>query len=468
MQPGGRTSYGVDWDGAQAVVVALTGRRASPELLWSGPAEADDPEWQAVCAAIRRRTEGGRGIAAAAMPAAESLTRRLTAPFASLRKARSVWPSLLDIQLPFSLEQCAWQFIDPRPAAGQVSTLAVAAQATSLQKRLDQLRALGVDPMVLDHEGLALWARSLAEAPPAAGEIRIVAWLGRQACVLVTGRGADYGNAHPIRLGTEPGPGAQDALGAALAQRGRRLLQPLLSGPDAGARVRWFWAGPGAARAETVARLAQALNLECPVDFAVHAQPELFLARALAWRAEEPGPLACNLLHDAWAHPLMRRAALRRGRGLAWAAFLVGLLLWGLSMAWFELVGARERQAQAAVAALAREIIGGPAPRGQEVFVALRVREDQTRAAAPFMAALQPSRLEEISAVLRKAALYGITLDTLAVRDDGLEVSGAAEDWGTCEALSREIESRGFSAALDRRDAGADEKVHFQIKGRRP
>ena len=51
----------------------------------------------------------------AAMPAGRSFSRWLTAPYARPAKARRVFPSLLDIQLPFPLEGCVLRV--PGPAS---------------------------------------------------------------------------------------------------------------------------------------------------------------------------------------------------------------------------------------------------------------------------------------------------------------------------------------------------------------
>ena len=90
----------------------------------------------------------------------------LRADSASRAKAEKVFPSLLDIQLPFPLEDCLYQFVEfRRTSEGMVSALVCAARREAIQACLDRYQAQGADPMLLDHEGLALWTQSLVEWP---------------------------------------------------------------------------------------------------------------------------------------------------------------------------------------------------------------------------------------------------------------------------------------------------------------
>ncbi|MCX6997673.1 MAG: hypothetical protein NTV49_11445 [Kiritimatiellaeota bacterium] len=97
-------------------------------------------------------------------------------------------PSLLDVQLPFPLETCLYQFPVVRAdAAGRIRALAVAARRTEIAAQLDRCRALDLDPVVLDHEGLALWTQSLVEIPLAPPALRVVAYLGAFRTALAVG-----------------------------------------------------------------------------------------------------------------------------------------------------------------------------------------------------------------------------------------------------------------------------------------
>jgi hypothetical protein len=106
---------------------------------------------------------------AIAMPPRDCVCRWLTTPFASLHKARKVLPTILDIQLPFPLEECVYDFVaDRKSDDGHVEALALAARHRAVAGALAQWEAHTVDPAVLDHEGLALWSQSLVEQPVSA------------------------------------------------------------------------------------------------------------------------------------------------------------------------------------------------------------------------------------------------------------------------------------------------------------
>ncbi|MDP2989771.1 MAG: hypothetical protein Q8O57_04305, partial [Kiritimatiellota bacterium] len=54
------------------------------------------------------------GVTAGCLAVQESLTLWLNSPLASRAKAETVLPALLDIQLPFPVEDCLYQFVEFR------------------------------------------------------------------------------------------------------------------------------------------------------------------------------------------------------------------------------------------------------------------------------------------------------------------------------------------------------------------
>ena len=223
--------YGIDGTESRVVVVRSVRGRGRLEqtvvLDRSGPeAGAALAQW---AVGIQEEAESGRAVTAVAMPVAQSFTRWLQTPLTSSAKARKVLPSLLDIQLPFPLETCLYRFPCFRRTPAGIDALAVAAPRQNIAQRLEAFRARGLDPVVLDHEGLALWAQSNQELPLERNTLRIVAYLGADRTVLVTGRDGDLVGAHSLRQGANEAAGPDEAAGRAFADRlvlrVRQLLQ---------------------------------------------------------------------------------------------------------------------------------------------------------------------------------------------------------------------------------------------------
>ncbi len=465
-------SYGVDLSADHLVVVRSARTRKGVE-----PATLLDQDGDALPDALRAELDaavsGGRAVVAGCLAAHETVTRWLQTPLASVSKARKVLPSLLDIQLPFPLESCVYDFVEfRRSPERRVDALAVAARVQDAAARIETFRKAGLDPARLDHEGLALWTLSIRERPMERNASRVVAFLGHDRIALVLGAGESFRSAHSLRIGVRdlfPGgdAGTPDRL-RPFALRVQQVLGASLAELDA-ATLQWVWTGPGAARPGVLTALQSALSGLSVARFLSHEDPASFLARALAARALEPGPLDCNFRTGALAHPMEARQREGRARRAAAALLAAGLVLCAANGAWRTFLAHRERAAQAAVTALAQELSQlSRIPRGQEALVARRALDERAPLVQPFLQAFEPSLTSLLADLLAAAKENRIVIESLSLGNDSASLRGAAEDWNVCERLADRLRSRGFAAQTDREDAGADERVHFAVKANRP
>jgi hypothetical protein len=382
------------------------------------------------------------------LPVGQALTVWLEAPFASPAKARRVFPSLLDIQLPFPIEQCVYGFFEvpARPGGGR-RALAVAARLETVAARLQAYRAAGLDPIRLDYEGLALWTQALDECGTPAGW-RAVLHLETGRAALAIGEGVRFQNAHALRL--PEGAGAADALAAGLAS-----LLPVEM--PAGERLEWVLVGPAAEDSGWAAALAGATAHVAP-------EPARFLARALAARAVRPGPLRCNLRVGELAHPAaVRRAGASRRR--TWQALAAAALaVCALAGVWPAWCGARLAQLDREIAARARLLApGATLPRGQEI----REVEAYQAALEPFLQAWTGSLLPELGLAVQTAAASGVKLGVLRLQRGELALEGRAEPWRQAETLAEGVRALGWTVELQRGSATSAGGSAFTLKGRR-
>ena len=435
---------------------------------------------------IRRSTGGAPSASREALPSVfpcvaclpihQSITRWIRAPLSSVRKARKVMPSQLDIQLPFPLEECVYEFLAVGATGGsEVEGLAVVARDTDLVQRLDQLREWGLDPVRVDHEGLCLWTRSLAEAPAEAGGLRVVASLEADRLALAVGRvgpsAADHRllSAHSLR----PVPDVwASAAGGAVAgtmppflQRVRQVLEAQ-GAPAEGVPLEWYWTGPMAEEAARLEEWEHHVKALGPIRFMRHDGPGTFLARAMTDRALQGGPLACNLRRGKFLHPAMARHETTVYRHGSWAIAAAGLALCLLGLAFPRLLDARVRSWQDRVERMAAPIAGS-LQRGQEVLLARRAVEAQALSEAPFLSVFAEPMENLLADMLRTSRQSKAALEFLALGEDVVSARGTIPDWDQCERLGEPLKRRGYSVKVERQDAGTDEKVHFSLQGGR-
>ncbi|MBL7076908.1 MAG: hypothetical protein ISS31_05500 [Kiritimatiellae bacterium] len=431
---GWRACYGVDLQGDHCV--AVRAERVRGKVVCS-PVDAG---------AINRLAAEGLPVVSV-MSERESFTRWVEAPYGSASKARKVFPTLLDIQLPFALDNCVHTFIDvERTEQGSCRGLAAAARRTHVTEKLAACDARGLDPMVLDQAGLALWTQALRELPPAdLAAPRVVAWLDDTHLTLVKGQGTQFASAHTVR--------ADDT------DRIRHLVGA--TEPDA-APAAWVWCGP-AATPERVDALWQALG--GPGTRQTVDAPSAFLVRAVAARALLPGPYRCNLRCADITHADLSRRDRRRGmRTLALAlsaavllAAADGFALWTLKT--------RTRDVEQGVSEQIDALAGyHVTARGRD---ALRTVQDAVQerkdAMAPFLTAMEPSLITQLVQLMETAGANGLYLDTVQLSKERTEVRGTSPDWNQCEVILPVLAESGAIPELKRGEALASERIPFTV-----
>lgn len=397
-------------------------------------------------------------VIVACMSARESFSHRLVAPFPSLHKASRVLPTLLDIQIPFALEDCIYSFVDTgRTADKKTESLAVGARLSTVNDRLDTLRQAGLDPMILDHEGLALWTQSLHEEPPDPAQqdtFRVVMDLKGELSTLVIGKGSRFLGAHGIRTDD--------------TARIHRTLKNHL-GPEP-PPIQWAWTGSRAATEESLAPVRDSLTSEWPGRSLVHDEPDTFLLRALATRAFTPGPLRVNLRHGPISHPFIAKRNSRLMLRTATIALLAGLLLCGANLTWRTLAARGEDRVDSTSRTLAVGVAGdavGPA-KGKDALRMVRDHIERRRLALdPFLAAFRPSLLETIDEIVGAAENHSLEIEGLLLDAGTVTVTGTATDWNSCEGLKERLERKGFAMDLDRKPALASSRVPFTLSSRK-
>lgn len=438
----GRVAYGLDVQGDLAVVV-----RAER----SGSAVAVSPE-RVDLARVAEDSRRGMVLAASLGPR-ECVTQWLEVAMASRAKVLKVLPTVFDIQLPFALEDCAYAFLGvARLPGGRSRALGVATRRQDLDRRLTQWASLGIDPAVVDAEGLALWAQSVAEAPGEGGDpgtVRVVAYRGADRATLAIGVAGEYRSAHAVRL--------EDAAQV------RRLIRAAAGAPVHS--LAWFWAGPGASPG-TGEPLLAALREEWTCTATLHRDPATFLARALAVRALSPGAWRCNLRSGPQEHPALTRRRARhgfRGIGIMLAA---GVLLCAVNAASSAFLHRAALRREQGFLDLARTLAGPSlgAAKGEHALSTVRRRvADREKALAVYVRQLAPSLTLVLRDMLEVAAAEHVTLESVAVSDARITVTGRGPAWESCRAVVAGLEARHFTTKVERGDALPDGGIPFTI-----
>ena len=445
-----KTCYAMDVDGGIVTLLRArrTGHSVSSCIVFAGAPSADTEAWESALSAMRAEVARDPAWIASVVPAHSALVKTLDAPFASQAKAAKVFPSLLDIRLPFPLEQCQYAFPEMHALPdGQVRALAVAARFDEIDAQVDTCKAAGVEPSLLDHEGLALWSFGQS----ATKGCRVVAWLGHERSCLSLGQDGELEQVHGLRIGVR----AVDEKGLdELVSRIQRIWKTL---PEAWSETVVNWILSGELSESMAAELETELNV---FSRAKVTREEPFLLEQVATRALKPGPLRCNFLADA---PILQAGLVRRNRKTAAFFAACGLLLCALALAWTQMVGTRERNLQARIDEAFQALTHMPnQQRGMEPVIARRVLKEQAKDLQPFTGMFAPSQATRLNRLLQFCATQGVRLQKFSLAPDKIYCKGRAESMDECIALKQLLE-QDYVVELDRGPAAP--YVDFTLKG---
>lgn len=434
-----KIAYGIDATDRHVVVVRAGGHGRFETLAGAGSPGV--PE------ALRRRiaeeVASGRAASAAALACHESVMRRLHAPFARPDRALKVLPSLLDVQLPFALEHCCHVFTGLAPAAGpSTRALALAARREDVQHAIQRLGSAGLDPVFLDHEGLALWRMAGDGMPPGGADGAVVVHLGPAHLTVAYGRGDELFGAHSSRLSGTEAPVAELA---ARIQSWLRAQTSLAVTPQ----TAWIFAGSGAADAARVDGLRAQLGC---AGGTVAADPATFLARALAARALRGDAFSCNLRTGDLEHPQSRRGGRARERRAEVAALAAAIALLGVNAAVLLALSRRTDGIQRRIQQVAVELSGAPAPKGQEVLVVRRALDEAAAAMRPFQQMVAAGTSRELGEVLSLCRTNGAAVSRLSLQPDALSLELTAANPGATDRISSALRFAGWQIQQQRRD----------------
>ncbi|MFO7534700.1 MAG: hypothetical protein R6X19_03285 [Kiritimatiellia bacterium] len=396
----------------------------------------------------------GSEAVASGLSEREAWVRRVHVSLGSRKKALQVLPSLLDVQLPFGIEECVVEFVGmDRAPGGGWSALTAAARRPDVRAALDRRAAGPGEPHVLDQEGLALWTQAAAECPPDSSAPRAVVYLDRDRATLALGRGADLAATQGLRR-FDPE---------------QALRQARLAFEGEAGSVLWIWTGPGAAEPEVLAGVRAGMNRQGAVRDRVMDDPRTVLARAYALRAMTPGPLRCDFRKRELDHPRVREWRRRRAAVSTGIWLAAGLALLALALVWKGLLVNREAAVRSALAGKARAIVarveGGAAilP-GYEVRSARQVMAEREALYMPFRRAKAPARSRELAQLLMAARDGSLVLYRLEWTESALHIEGEAGTEAAGKAFSRKVESITGKPVSFKTDRKGEHGVRFVME----
>lgn len=406
----------------------------------------EDPEFRAAVRSANMAVEQGDAVWAAMMPGVSCLLRWIPVPFSSIRKSKEVLPSLLDIQIPFPVEDCIHGVSRWREDTGSLRAQVFAARVQDVEQiGLKWLEKVGVDPQWIVHEGLTMASAAALNLELKPRQLMISAASDHVSAACLAG--GDVQEFFSVRTSSMN----PDALRAAVLQ----LIERFSTSSEAAFNVdNVLWFGTQ----ECTAEIHAALQELCPHAGGVRIAPDpdvlpamLLAAFVLGQKSENMnfrrGPCVHPATETQAAQALRaRRRALTAAAGV-WIVLSLGGLL-GMGRAEASLREDLLRKAQSL--APGKRVFSG-----QETLIVTRAleesRQERSRLVMFARGGLQPAW----DAIVREAHRANVQIRTLTMTADGIELLAAAEDERTAQEFLSSVESVTGKMILKRRD-GAD------------
>lgn len=384
---------------------------------------------------------------ATGMPVTDCLTVWLESPFKSWSKTRRILPAQLDALIPFALEDCFYAFMDKRlDSSGNLQVLAVATRRKNLEKLLEKLFQAGLDPVFLDHQGLALWSQSTLESPPAPQETRVILHLQSDCLTVVAGKGGQFHQAHSLTLPS--GSSAADTV--AINSLSQRLMRILTAEIDQTETIHWFlYASEN--DAETLLETLTQKLIETKKDkVSIPENSQGFLARAYGARALNEGRLFCNLRTGNLTHPLVKKWREQAAMRAALLFLLAGILLTATNLFLRFNLRQAETNIQKEITALAQQLApDSRIPYGREIDEAQKALQAELLSKADLLSSLHSQLYPRLRLLTDLASDLGLAYEILEADQNQFQLKMIGRDWGLFESLLSKLKKQNWQAEIE-------------------
>ncbi len=448
----GKTAYGIDISGNRVFLVRAVLNNGSVRYT---RAEAGD--------AVVIEALGQRGLAAAALNGRECFARWLDLPAVTSRNALKVLPTVLDLQIPFPVEDCLFTFpVIDDIGTGKSRAMAVAIRKSDIETGIKRYNDKGFDPAILDHEGLSLWTQSLSELPASASTLRVVVYIGLDRWVAVLGTGSKYISSHYAK------PGDVDMFHRIVLSGLDAVKSDRPDAAIASSKVMWCFSGPGASDQSAIEKILTLFDAAAFMAVKIHAEPESFLARSVARRALVDDGLPCNMRINSYAHAAMVRRKESRVLRSAMVVALSGLLLIGVSISALWRMQSQLNMLDSRFRAKVGEVAGAKV-KGQKgeqaIAIAQRVLAAREYEQRPFMSECHVAQCA--NEIVASCVSGQTTVESLSLSDDQASLSGVAAGKQSVEELDSILKNHGFLTKSSITPLKAESGSRFTIIGQK-
>jgi len=427
-------------------------KAGKPTLLFRGKAAESNPEWPAAKNKIRSSQLAETHIVTASLSAEESYLIPLELPIKNKAKATRILPGLLDLQLPYSIDDTSYCFTEFRHQSGETSSCALGARDVEISKALEALELQGIEVEALDHELFACWQyftqRENNKAP------KILVLVEDNHIQLIAGKNQQPSLSAHIVLD----PANIDQNFRALRRTLKSSIEKLNS-EDTSLSVYLDENHP------YKAEIQQSLD-RLTVKHTLRSGVLYFISSALAQRALVAQEDSFSLLPASRRPASIDKKIARSSIGAAMAVGFSGLFLCAISVAWSYVVSAEDQALQHKLITKAQAMSGyDKIYKGKELRMVQQSLSEAVKKQSPFTQLFEASLLEPLSSILQRCKDTDSKLKKVKLSNKHLEINSLSKGLQGAEALKELAIDLGYNASIKNQEESRDGLKVYQIKG---
>ncbi|NCD35093.1 MAG: hypothetical protein EOL87_16960 [Spartobacteria bacterium] len=383
-------------------------------------------------------------------------TKLLKTPFASKRKALTVFPSMLDIQLPFSIDDCQFRVLDTVADDHSVTATAAGARNADITALFDQYEQCHLHPDMLLHPGVALRNSFQKELRTGTGS-SLLLWIRQSRVLLVHCTGTHI-------YDVQEWPLSQDL--PAEKQLERRIKQSILT------RINADSVQPVPDPIEKIV-ICYSDDSDRALCSVLQQHLDTIMPEAAIRIVDEAHAVENALLHRLITNDLKKdvlftktteQTGTENKYRIALFVAICTIITLGFLFTACQLGRRRVAELTARRSEWAQNMLGYVPHLGQEMILCRRALEQDGQQWEKIQKMTASSICDATAIIAKTASDYAIALESLTVSQSYIVASGTAPDKGALNKLETALQSQGYTTKLQQNASSRNAWI-FTLEG---
>jgi type II secretory pathway component PulL len=392
-------------------------------------------------------------IVSSALPIKDTLLLNFNIPLSSKKKALQVLPSMLDVQLPFPLEDCLYKVVSSRKLMDNtLSFTTIIVRRKIMERHLAFLQENGVVVDHLDSEATVLFEEGSLVFPKS--KKIVVINMERESISVIISEEQAIKSAYTLKVERDKKNEELDLWLKRITKienLNSQHFDMVITGKDASSIL--------------AGEIARKLSSSISPEVSIMPDSEFAFTETIAKRLITPKKYTLNFLEDEYEPKRAKECKMRlmRMRSLFLLAVSVALIF--INSLHYIFWYLKKSNLEQAIASLSQKIMPETRlPKGMEIFEINRKMLQHSEEIQPLVGIVANQTFSTFSSLLANIAKKNLIISNLTINDKQIVISGNSTVWQDCEELANWLKTKGFTVTLEKKSFSTFNTTQFAIK----